>query len=99
MTIYIDADYKCHAGNGDGLTAVDVPYFDGRDASFIEAYRFVPAGCIWVREDGVAFRGEMLAPYKTVPSSVITVSEYEQMRKEIEDMRAALAELGVTVDE
>ena len=61
--IYIDSDYKCHVSPGDGLRAVETDFFDGKTEAYIEGYRFVPAGETWVREDGEAFRGEMVSPW------------------------------------
>ena len=52
MTIYIDNDYKCHTSPGEGLTAVETDFFDGKCRQYIEGYRFVPSGESWVREDG-----------------------------------------------
>lgn len=64
-TIYIDIDYKCHTSNLDGtLTAVETDFFDGKCDAYIEGYRFVPAGSVWARPDGVVFPGEMVAPWK-----------------------------------
>lgn len=64
MTIYIDTDYKCHTAPGDGLTAMETDYFDGKCQAYIEGYRFVPAGATWTRPDGVTFSGELIAPWK-----------------------------------
>ena len=64
MTIYIDSDYKCHSSSGDGMTAVETDFFDGKCKQFIEGYRFVPAGETWTREDGHRFTGEMVAPWR-----------------------------------
>ena len=58
MTIYIDADFKCHTVAGDGLTAVETTAFDGKFAAFIEGYRFVPDGSTWVRETERYFPGK-----------------------------------------
>lgn len=88
MTIYIDSDYKCHVEQAEGLTAVDVAYFDGKDAAVVEAYRFVPAGCTWTREDGVTFNGEMLSPHSAVPEQD-TNDEYAQMQAEVAEYEAA----------
>lgn len=63
--IYVDADYKCHTSNPDGLyAAVETDFFYGKCAAYIEGYRFVPAGAEWTRSDGVTFSGEMIAPWK-----------------------------------
>ena len=63
MKIYIDSEYKCHAAPGDGLTAVETDFFDGKAPGFIEGYRFVPEGQSWTRSDGVVFAGEMVSPW------------------------------------
>ena len=65
MTIYIDSDFKCHTSDPDNtLTAVETTAFDGKCAAYIEGYRFVPAGAMWTRKDGVVFQGEMISPWK-----------------------------------
>ena len=64
MTIYIDSDYKCHSSSGDGMTAVETDFFDGKCRQYIEGYRFVPPGESWVREDEEVFTGEMVAPWR-----------------------------------
>lgn len=65
MKIYIDYEYRCHTTNPDGaFREVETAFFDGKCAAFIEGYRYVPAGESWTREDGVAFTGEMVAPWQ-----------------------------------
>ena len=65
MTIYIDSDFKCHTSDPGGLyTAAETDFFDGKCAGYIEGYRYVPAGQMWTRADGVVFSGEMIAPWK-----------------------------------
>lgn len=65
MTIYIDSEFKCHTTNPEGTyTAVETSAFGGKCAAYIEGYRYVPAGAEWTRSDGVAFLGEMIAPWK-----------------------------------
>lgn len=105
MTIYIDSDYKCHSASGDGLTAVETDFFDGKAPGYIEGYRFVPAGESWTREDGAVFSGEMAAPWKDwealdkiqrayereqIPALTDQNAEYEAALSEIETA------LGVT---
>lgn len=63
-TIYLDADFHCHIAHGDGLTAVETDFFDGMCDAFVQGYRFVPEGSVWVREDGEVFYGEMIAPWQ-----------------------------------
>lgn len=105
MTIYIDADYKCHTATADGLTAVDTNYFDGKCPAYIEGYRFVPAGASWTRPDGVVFQGEMVCPWRPWRELDSAQRAYEQEQLESlsaqnAEYEAALAEieaaLGVT---
>lgn len=82
MTVYIDKDYKCHAASGDGLSAVETDFFDGKAPGYIEGYRFVPEGQSWMREDGAVFSGEMIAPWKnwTELDSIQRAYEREQYK-------------------
>ena len=63
MIIYIDNNFKCHTKMANDLRAFKTSFFDDKCDTFIEGYRFIPAGEIWVREDGKKFYGEMIAPY------------------------------------
>ena len=98
MTIYIDSDFKCHVSDYGTLTAVETDFFDGKCSSYIEGYRFVPAGSVWTREDGAVFAGEMVAPWKDWRALDAAqrayerqlIAEYEQALSEIE------AALGVS---
>ena len=78
MTIYIDTDYKCHTAPVDGLTAVETTSFDGKCATYIEGYRFVPDGASWTRSDGEVFTGEMVAPWKPWDELDAAQREYER---------------------
>lgn len=91
MTIYIDADFKCHTIAGDGLTAVETAAFDGKCAAYIEGYRFVPDGSTWVREDGTVFSGEMVAPWKPWDELDAVQREYE--REQYNSLLAQLSEV------
>ena len=64
MKIYIDGEFKCHVSPGDGLTAAETDFCDGKAPGVIEGYRFVPEGQSWTRSDGVVFAGEMVSPWK-----------------------------------
>ena len=104
MTIYIDADFKCHVSDDGTMTAVETDFFDGKCAAYIEGYRFVPAGETWTRPDGTVFAGEMVAPWKDWLELDSSQREYEReqytaMEAELADARAALAILGVNGDE
>lgn len=91
MTIYIDSDYKCHSATADGLTAVETAFFDGKAPEFVEGYRCVPAGSVWVRSDGAEFHGEMVAPWKPWEELDAVQREYE--REQAAALEAALTEI------
>lgn len=91
MTIYIDADYKCHTTPGDGLTSVETDYFDGKCQAYIDGYRFVPSGQTWTRLDGVVFQGEMVCPWKPWQELDAAQRAYEQ--EQLESLSAQNAEL------
>lgn len=98
MTIYIDADYKCHTTQSAGLTAVETDAFTGKCTAYIEGYRFVPDGSTWVRSDGVIFQGEMVAPWKPWDELDTAQREYEReqyavVTKQNAEYEAALSEI------
>lgn len=97
MTIYIDTDYKCHTAPGPGLTAVETTAFDGKCAAYIEGYRFVPFGSTWVRSDGTAFRGEMIAPWK--PWDELDAAQREYEREQYATLTAQNAEYEAALSE
>lgn len=79
--IYIDSEFKCHTTNPNGtFREVEEEFFDGKCDAFIEGYRFVPSGESWTREDGVVFRGEMIAPWKDYSELDNAQREYENQR-------------------
>ena len=82
-TIYIDSDYKCHTENDGTLSAVETDFFDGKCDTFVEGYRFLPAGESWTREDGVEFRGEMIAPWKPYNALAAAQAQYEADQDEL----------------
>ena len=92
MQIYIDNDYKCHTTPGEGLTAVETDLFDGKCRQFIEGYRFVPAGCTWVREDGEVFTGKMVAPWRDYALLAELQALYEEEQAKATEEMAALIE-------
>lgn len=91
MTIYIDADYKCHTASGNNLTAVETTAFDSKCTAYIEGYRFVPSGSTWVRSDGSVFQGEMVAPWK--PWDELDAAQREYEREQYQELAAQNAEL------
>lgn len=95
--IYIDAEFKCHLSNPDGIyREVETDSFDGKCDTFVEGYRFVPSGEHWTRSDGEVFTGEMIAPWKPYAELDAAQRQYEQAL--IADMQQALKTLGVNVD-
>lgn len=78
MKIYIDADFKCHTTNPDGtFRERETDFFDGKCDTFIEGYRHIPSGESWTRSDGVAFQGEMIAPWKPYDQLAAAQAQYE----------------------
>ena len=92
MTIYIDSDCKCHTLPGEGLTAVETDAFNGKCRQYIEGYRFVPNGGIWVRDDGEAFEGEMVAPWRDYELLAEFQALYEEEQAKAAEELAALVE-------
>ena len=93
MTIYIDSDYKCRTSPGNGLTAVETEFFDGKCRQYIEGYRFVLGGEIWTREDGQVFEGEMVAPWRDYR----VLSEFQEVAQE--EQAKATEEIAAIVEE
>ena len=83
MKIYIDSEYKCHVTNDGTMTAVEDDFFDGKCASFIEGYRYIPAGESWTREDGVTFTGRMVAPWMDYSILAAYQQQYKTMEAEL----------------
>ena len=103
--IYVDGEYKCHASNPTGTyRKISTDIFDGMCDAYVEGYRYIPDGERWVRVDGVAFSGEMAAPWKDWRELDAAQRGYEReqlaaMADELADAKAALAILGVSADE
>lgn len=95
MTIYIDSDYKCYTSPSDGLTAIETDAFDGKCKQYIEGCRFIASGETWVREDGEAFTGEIVAPWRDYAILAELQAIYEEEQAKQADMAAALEVLGV----
>lgn len=91
MTIYIDSDFKCHAAPEDGLTAVETTFFAGKAPEFVEGYRYVPTGSVWVRSDGAKFPGEMVSPWK--PWAELDAAQRAYERERAAALEAQNAEL------
>lgn len=87
MTIYIDAECKCHVNNPDGTyTALEAPKrFNDKCAAYIEGYRVKPEGYTFTREDGMVFgpEGESVSPWKPLSELEAAQAAYEQARAEL----------------
>lgn len=83
-TIYLDSDFKCHVADNGTMTAVETDFFDGKCDTFVEGYRFIPAGESWTRSDGVVFHGEMIAPWKPYSELAAAQQQYEVMLAEMD---------------
>lgn len=97
MTIYLDSNFKCHITNDGTLTPVETAAFDGKCDAYIEGYRFVPGGKTWVREDGMEFSGEMVAPWK--PWQVLDEAQREYEREQYAAVTAQNAEYEAALSE
>jgi len=64
MIIYLDSNFCCHLSNDGTMRTVETDAFDGKSTAYIEGYRYVPDGEIWVRSDGMVFHGLMITPAK-----------------------------------
>lgn len=101
-TIYIDSEFKCHTSAAEGLTAIETDVFDGKSNTYIEGYRFIPAGQTWTRADGVVFTGEMIAPWKSWDELDTAQREYEREQYQTvaaqnTEYEAALSEIEVAL--
>ena len=66
MTVYIDSEYKVHLESDEGRMETETEFFNDMCPELIAAYRYVPAEATWTREDGVAFAGPMIAPWRDI---------------------------------
>lgn len=98
MTIYLDTDYRCYASENDNtVQSAETNFFDGKCDAFIEGYRFIPAGNVWTSEDGVAFCGEMIAPWTDYSELEAAQRDYEQQM--LKKYEALINELYAEVTE
>lgn len=77
------------------MTEVETGFFDGKCPAYIEGYRFVPDGKTWVREDGIMFQGEMIAPWK--PWEELDDAQRAYERQLLEEANAQNAQLLETM--
>lgn len=91
MKIYIDSDFKCHITDDGTMTEVETDFFNGKCSEYIEGYRFVPYGAVWVRSDGVSFNGEMISPWK--PFEELERAQVAYERKLLAEYKSLIDEL------
>lgn len=94
-TIYIDADFRCYTTNDGTMTSINTDFFDDKCDAFIEGYRFVPTDSTWIREDGEAFEGLMISPWKDWNELDDAQREYE--RQQLAEANATIAELDAAL--
>lgn len=81
MKIYIDSDYCCHLEKkNEDFREFDIDFFDAKCATFVEGYRYIPPDESWIRDDGVKFQGEMIAPCKDFSELDTVQRQYEVER-------------------
>lgn len=96
MKVYIDSEYRCHTTNPDGtFREVETDFFDGKCATFIEGYRYIPNGESWTRPGDIVFHGEMIAPWK--PYAELDSAQREYERQLLAEYAEALKVVGVSV--
>lgn len=96
MRVYIDSDYKCRVTPIAGARSIDDTFFYNKCPDLIESYRYVPAGATWTREDGVAFAGLMISPWRDIRQYDGEQQQY--LLDKLAAAQAALAE-SPTADE
>ena len=96
-TIYIDSEFKCHVSPGSGDTSIETDAFDGKCDTYVEGYRFIPAGQTWTRADGVVFTGEMIAPWK--PWADLDAVQRAYVREQYQDLAAQNTEYEAALSE
>lgn len=99
MKFYIDSDFKCHVSNDGTMREVEIDdgaefcFFRNKCDEFIEAYRYVPFGEEWTREDGEVFSGEMFSPWNLAEEVLETqrIFEVAQIAKLTEEAKTAVS--------
>ena len=85
MIVYLDEDFKCHLTNDGTMIEYETKFFDNKCDAFIEGYRLVPAGEVWIREDGEEFKGEMIAPWRNYSILAELQEQYEKILTEAQE--------------
>lgn len=105
MKIYLDNEYRCHLNNDGTMLEVESDFFNGKCQTFIEGYRYVPAGHVWTRADGIKFTGEMISPWKNYNELAQAQALYDMINvpndfapTRIDEMEAQLAYISMMTD-
>lgn len=98
MTLYIDDDYKCHITNTGSLHEIETDFFNGKCSTYIEGYRFVPAGQTWTRNDGTVFQGEMITPFKDISMLNEIQSLHDEISKGQNAQNSQIAYIGMMTE-
>ena len=96
MIIYLDSDFRCHLTDDGTMRPMETDFFDGKCKTYIEGFRFVPAGETWTREDGEMFRGEMVSPWKDLGEAYAAQTAYVTAQNA--QYEAALAEIEAALE-
>lgn len=65
MTIYIDAEHKCHVSNDGTMREFNVPFFEGKCKTFVEGYKYFPeSGSIYTPWRDFALLEEFQTQYE-----------------------------------
>lgn len=101
MKIYIDKEFKCYTSLVDDSTPIETDAFDGKCSAYIEGFRYIPSGSTWTRSDGMAFQGEMIAPWKPWDELDAAQKEYEREQRitELESQNDMLMQCLLEISE
>ena len=78
MLIYLDNEFRCHLTDDGTMRAIETRHFKGKCDTYIEGYRLIPDGEVWVDENGVEIRGEALFPWVDSPELEEVQSLYNE---------------------
>ena len=96
MIIYIDEEFKCHVSNLNGeYRAVETEFFNGKCATFIEGYRFIPEGETWTNSEGKVITGKKIFPWK--PYEELDAAQFDYEMEQIAKYSYALSEIEALI--
>ena len=92
MTIYLDAEFKCHVTDDGTMTSIETAHFDGKCKEFIEGHLYKP-------DDGLS-GGEMIAPWRDYDELDRAQRAYEkQLIAELRENSIPVADLEAAYQE